>query len=53
MISTGGFLETLKIKDKSGCISYVRQIKLTHTITQCIETNVIILHNENVLQSIW
>ena len=28
------------LRGKAGCVSYVRQRRSTHTMTQCIETNV-------------
>jgi hypothetical protein len=29
------------LRDKAGCVSYVRQGRTTHIITECIEINVI------------
>jgi hypothetical protein len=33
------------LRDKAGCISYVRQGRTTHIITECIEINVINIIN--------
>jgi hypothetical protein len=33
------------LRDKAGCISYVRQERTTHKITECIEINVINIMN--------
>jgi hypothetical protein len=33
------------LRDKAGCISYVRQGRTTHLITVCIEINVINIMN--------
>jgi hypothetical protein len=34
-----------ELRDKAGCISYVRQGRTTHIITECIEINVINIIN--------
>jgi hypothetical protein len=33
------------LRDKAGCISYMRQVRTTHIITECIEINVINIIN--------
>jgi hypothetical protein len=38
------------LKDKAGCVSYVRQGRTTHIITECIEINVINIINNGRLQ---
>jgi hypothetical protein len=38
-------LSHLDLKDKAGCVSYVRHGRTTHKITECIEINVINIIN--------
>jgi hypothetical protein len=33
------------LRNKAGCVSYVRQGRITHIITECIEVNLIIVIN--------
>jgi hypothetical protein len=37
----GRILSHPDLKDKAGCVSYVRQGRTTHIITECIEINII------------
>jgi hypothetical protein len=39
------YLSHPDLRDKAGCISYVRQGRTTHIITKCIEINVINIIN--------
>jgi hypothetical protein len=41
-ISLIPFLSHPDLRDKAGCVSYVRQGRTTHIITECIEINVTI-----------
>jgi hypothetical protein len=42
---TGIKLSHPVLRDKAGCVSYVRQGRTTHIITECIEINVINIIN--------
>jgi hypothetical protein len=35
----GSLLSHLDLRNKAGCVSYVRQRRTTHIITECIEIN--------------
>ena len=39
-------LSHLNLRDKAGCVSYVRQGRTTHIITKCKEINAINIVNE-------
>jgi hypothetical protein len=41
--SAGPSMLHSNLRDKAGCISYVRQRRITHIMTKCIEINVTII----------
>jgi hypothetical protein len=41
----GGILSHPDLRDKAGCMSFVRQERTTHIITECMEINVINIIN--------
>jgi hypothetical protein len=45
LMTKGTPLSHPDLKDEVGCVSYVRQGRTTHIITECIEINVINIIN--------